>query len=440
MPSPDPEPRESGLIRAIGTPGLTASIINTTVGAGIFVLPATVAGALGPAAPIAFVLCAIAMGLIVTCFALAGSRVSLSGGLYSYVEVAFGPYVGFLAGVLFFITITLGAASVGAAFAGAIAFAFPALGSGFNRTALLLCVFALFASVNILGVRSGTRLMGTLTIIKLVPLLIFVAVGAFFVRPELIALPVWPGGNAVGQSVLLLIFAFSGIEIALAPSGEIKNPARTVPRAIFSALLVTTTLYIAIQLVAQGVLGPDLANFTGAPLAEGATRFLGNFGRSLMLIGGAISALGFISGDILASPRIIYAFSRDGFLPRLFGRVHPRFRTPYVAIITYTLIGLIGAASSTFEQLAVLSNIALLMLYLFCSAATWELIRRDVRQEGEPFRFRGQKAVPIMAAIVIGWILWHATWREFAAASVVFVLTTLLYFIRQIATGRRAAA
>src|SRR5216117_3948417 len=109
------------LVRGIGIPALTANIVSSTIGAGIFVIPATVARGLGPAAPLAFVCCAVAMVLFVTCFAIAGSRVSLTGGLYAYVEVAFGRYVGFLAGVLYFLTailaisgiVTLIAASVG---------------------------------------------------------------------------------------------------------------------------------------------------------------------------------------------------------------------------------------------------------------------------------------------------------------------------------------
>ncbi len=427
-----PPPRaDEQLVRAIGVPGLAANIINATIGAGIFVLPATMAAALGSAAPLAFVLCAVAMGLIVTCFALAGSRVSLSGGLYAYVEVAFGPYVGFLAGILSFITFALGAASVGAAFAGAAAFAFPAVGSGINRALLLLAVFVAFAGVNILGIRSGTRLMATLTVAKLVPLLFFVLCGIFAIDWHRALPKSWPPSASMGQSVLLLIFAFSGIEIALVPSGEVRNPARTVPRAIFSAMAVTTVLYIAIQLVAQGLLGSELAKFTDAPLAEAATRRAGNIGRFIMLAGGAISALGFISGDIMSSPRMIYAFSRDGFLPKLFGRVHPNFRTPHVAIVTYAAIGLMGAMSSTFERLAVLSNIALLLLYLFCAAATWQLIRHDVQRDGKPLRLPGEKVVPLLAALVIGWILWHASWREFVAAGVVLAGASVLYLIRK---------
>src|SRR5712691_13365226 len=111
---------EAGLVRAIGARQLTASVINVTIGAGIFVLPAAAAAGLGPAAPVAYVVCAVLMALIVCCFAAAGSRVSLTGGLYAYVEVAFGPFVGFLAGVLYVLSASFAAASVASAFAGSL--------------------------------------------------------------------------------------------------------------------------------------------------------------------------------------------------------------------------------------------------------------------------------------------------------------------------------
>src|SRR6266704_1028799 len=176
------------LVRGIGIPALTANIVSSTIGAGIFVIPATVAAGLGPAAPLAFICCAIAM-------------------------------------VLF---------------------------------------------INIRGVREGAGAVTTITIAKLLPLLLFVCAGIFFIHPANLTWIALPGSKALGDSVILLIFAFVGIEVALIPSGEVKNPSRTVPRAAYLALLITTSIYILIQLVAQGTLGVDLANHKDAPLAEAA--------------------------------------------------------------------------------------------------------------------------------------------------------------------------
>src|SRR5213080_1281033 len=279
-------------VRGIVIPALTANIVSSTIGAGIFVIPATVAAGLGPAAPLAFICCAIAMVLFVTCFAIAGSRVSLTGGLYAYVEVAFGKYLGFLAGMLYFLTALGAVAGVVNVLANSIALVIPFLGGPLMRVVVMLTVYGVLVFINIRGVREGAGAVTTITVAKLLPLLLFIGVGIFFINPQNLSWPGWPGSKALGDSVILLIFAFVGIEVALIPSGEVKNPARTVPRAIYTALAITTTLYILIQLVAQGSLGPRLAESSVAPLADTAATFLGHAGRVLLLAGATISGFG----------------------------------------------------------------------------------------------------------------------------------------------------
>ncbi len=173
----------------------------------------------------------------------------------------------------------------------------------------LAVVFATFAWVNVRGVAMGTRLIEAITVTKLLPLLLLTAVGLLWVKPEHLALE-WAAPDRIGTASITLIFAFVGIEIALVPSGEMREPARTVPRAVFLALGLTTLLYLLLQLVAHAVLGPALASFADAPLAEVASRTLGPLGKTLVLVGGGISMLGFLSGDALGSPRSLYAFAR----------------------------------------------------------------------------------------------------------------------------------
>jgi len=418
------------LIRAIGVPGLTANIVNSTIGAGIFVLPALVAKGLGSAAPLAFVCCAVAMVLFVTCFAIAGSRVSLTGGLYAYVEVAFGRYVGFLAGVLYGITALGAVAGVVNVLVNSIAVIAPFLGVGVMRVIVMIAVYGLLVEINVRGVRGGAGAVTVVTLAKLLPLLLFICAGIFFIHPVNLTWSAWPSSKAVGDNVILLIFAFVGIEVALIPSGEVKNPARTVPRSAYLALVVTTIIYITIQLVAQGTLGSDLANYKDAPLAEAAAKFLGNIGRTILIAGATISAFGFVTSDILSSPRMIFAFGRDGALPAFFAHVHPRYRSPDVAIITYAVLAFSLSVTGTFEQLAVLSNVAVLLMYLLCCAGCWFLVQRDVRTEGQPFNFPGMKIVPALAIIAIIWILSHATVREFAVNGILLALASVVYLIR----------
>jgi amino acid transporter len=424
--------QEEKLIRALGVPTLTASIVNATIGAGIFVLPAVVAAGLGAAAPIAFVICAVVMALVVTSFAIAGSRVSLTGGLYAYVEVAFGSYIGFLAGVLLWLTNVLAVAGVASAIVASVGVIFPVVQGAPGRFLVLVLIFAGLALINIRGVRAGAGTVTAMTIAKLLPLLLFIGVGVFFINPAALGWSVWPESDAIGKTVLLLIFAFMGIELALVPSGEVKNPSRTVPRSIFLALAITTALYVAIQLVAQGVLGAELSKFVDAPLAEAASRFLGNAGRTILLVGAVISAFGYVSGDILGSPRTLYAFGRNGILPAKMAAVHPRFRTPHIAIIVHAIIACALSVSSTFQYLAILSNIAALLLYLFCCSAAFELIRRNVISDGTAFSFPGDKVVPFLAVAIVLWILWHATLAEFGVAGIVLVVASGWYALRKV--------
>lgn len=418
------------LVRGIGIPALTANIISSTIGAGIFVLPASMARGLGPAAPLAFVCCALAMVLFVTCFAIAGSRVSLTGGLYAYVEVAFGRYVGFLAGVLYGITALGAVAGVVNVLVNSIALAVPYLGHPALRIVVMLVVYGSLVLINIRGVREGAGAVTVITFAKLLPLLLFIGAGIFFINPANLGWPIWPGSKSLGDAVILLIFAFVGIEVALIPSGEVRNPSRTVPRSAYLALVITTIIYIMIQLVAQGTLGADLANYKDAPLAEAAAKFLGNIGRTVLLVGATISAFGFVTSDILSSPRMVFAFGRDGVLPAWFAHVHPRYRSPDVAIITYAMLAFALSISGTFEQLAVLSNVAVLLMYLLCCAACWFLVRRGVRADGQPFSFFGMQIVPGLAIVAIIWILAHATAWEFEVNGILLAIASMLYFAR----------
>jgi len=422
---------ESQLVRAIGVRQLTASIVNVTVGAGIFVLPAAVAMNLGAAAPAAYLVCAVAMALIVTSFALAGSRVSLTGGIYVYVEVAFGPFVGVLAGMLQWLVLWLTAAGLTSAFADQVGLLVPGVAAGTGRLAVILATLALLAFVNLRGVKPGAWLVEGITVAKLLPLALLIGVGVFAIQPAHLAWPGWPAGEALGSTVLLLIFAFAGIEVALVPSGEVREPERTVPRAIYLALGVTTLLYLAIQAVAQGVLGDELRQEASAPLAAAAGKLLGDGGRLLVLLGGMVSMFGYLSGDMLASPRSIFAFGRDALLPRLFASVHPRFRTPHVAIATHAVLVAAVAATNTFTHLALLSNVGVLTLYFLGCAAALRFVSRPAAPGAAGLRLPGERIIPVAAMAVILWILAHATGRELMVLGATLAVATLLYALRR---------
>jgi amino acid transporter len=431
MLPPSAEASERGLVRAIGVRGLTAAIVNVTIGAGIFVLPAIVARDLDTAAPLAYLACAVAMTLVVASFAAAGSRVSLTGGLYAYVEVAFGPLVGVLTGVLIWLASLLAAASVASALATSIGLVLPGAGAGPGKALLLAGVYGAFAAINVRGVRLGTRVVELVTVLKLLPLVLLVVVGLTWVQLSDFVIRMAPPAE-IGAASITLIFAFVGIEIALVPSGEIREPARTVPRAVFLAMGIATLLYLLLQLVTHATLGDRLAQFDEAPLAEAASRVLGPWGYTLMLVGGAVSMLGFLSGDSLGTSRSLFAFARDGLLPAALARVHGRYHTPAAAIVTHAVLVWATASLGTFGPLALLSNVALLVCYFLCCAAAIELSRRDVRSGGAPFQMPGGPAVPLAACLVIVWLLSHASRREFAVTGMTVAVAALLYWLRSL--------
>ena len=420
---------DSQLVRAIGLRELTASIINVTIASSIFIMPATVAAGLGAAAPIAYLVCAVLMALIALCFAAAGSRVSLTGGLYAYIEVAFGGYAGYLGGFLYWATACLSVASVATAFVGAVGVFWPVLNQGVLRALLLVALFAALAVVNIRGIKPGIRLVETITAAKLIPLLVLVGIGMWSLNPDFLRASM-PTVSQVGQVAIVLIFAFVGVEVALTPSGEIRDPSRTVPRAILTALAVATLVYLAVQIVAQGVLGPELPKYTEAPLAETAGRLLGNAGRVFLLAGGTVSIFGYIAGDMLGTPRALLALARNGVLPQRIATVHPRYHTPAVAIVVYAVIVSALAISSTFERLVIMANVSALLLYLLCVGASYELQRRDVRMAGEPFTLPGGAAVQLLAAFGIVWLLMQATAREWGVLAAVVAAASVYYFIK----------
>jgi basic amino acid/polyamine antiporter, APA family len=354
----------------------------------------------------------------VLCMADAGRRVSLTGGPYAYVSTAFGSYAGFISGVLLLMLGTFAHAAVSTVFASSVGLLVPALAGRGAQVGLLVVTFALWVLVNLRGVTLGVRLNTIATAAKLLPLLLVAIGGAFFVRAEHLQVAAMPPAADVARTSLLLIFAFAGIEVALVPSGEVRDSARTVPRAIALAMVGITLLYITLQMVAQGILGDALARATTAPLADAAGASLGAWARAVLLAGAAISTFGYLGGMTLSMPRMLFALARDGFLPRALATVDPVHRSPRAAIVVQSLLTLVLAISGTFEKLAVLANVSALALYFGCALAAWR------------FRTNAIGAiVPWLACGVILWLLTGLTRDEWLAFGACLALATILYLV-----------
>lgn len=418
--------RDQGLRRGIGFIGLTAAIINVVVGAGIFSLPAGMAQAAGPYALLAYLVCALAMGAVVLCCAEAGSRVPTSGGIYGYVEAAFGPLPGFVAGVLLWLSCVLACGGIAAALASALGSLAPALQGPGPRAALIAGSIGVLIWINCLGVRTASRLISAATAIKLIPLAIFVGVGVFFIDPSRLGRGAAPGIDGVGRAVILSLFAFQGMETVLGANGEVDRPAKTLPRALIASMAFVALLYIAIQLVSEGLLGSALAT-SKEPLADALSQVNPALGL-LILLGAILSRFAWIGSDLLGAPRVLFAFARDGFLPSVLGRVSEKGRVPVAAIITHGLLAIALGITGTFEQLAVLSVLFTCLLYVGGCAAAWRLSRRDVALLGAPLRLGGLGLWVVIGMGSMGAVIALGQPLEIAGLAAAVMLSCLLYF------------
>jgi amino acid transporter len=431
-PAPDRHDAELSLERAIGPWALGANAFNLTVGIGIFALPAAVAAILGPAAVLAYLVCGALILLVLTCFVELGTRVTRSGGAVTYIEEAFGPLAGFVAWGVFSVAYgAAGDAAVAHLLLDAVAVGVPAFAGGAPRALALVLLFGGLAAINVRGVRQGARLAVVTTVGKLVPLLLLATVGLVAVRWTNLAWSGWPTAAQLGSATLVLFFAFGGVESALTPSGEIRDPARTVPRGIFGAAGAIVLLYVLLQFVAQGVLGSELAQGTSTPLAEVAERLVGTAGHRLILVATAVSAFGLLAADLMCTPRAFLAASESGSLPAALSRVHPRFHTPWVAILVYAGLILVFSLSGGFKALAVVSSMALLLTYLaVCLAALRLRLTRPAVPGG--FRTPGGPTAALLASAVVLWVLAQSTRREAVSMAAIVAVCALYYSLHHL--------
>ncbi|MBI3447408.1 MAG: amino acid permease [Acidobacteria bacterium] len=425
--------KDEGLLRVVGPIGLAAGIVNSVIAAGIFTLPSALARDLGSAAPVAYLAAAGIMACVTISFARAGKLVAQSGGCYAYADAAFGPFTGYLTGIVLWLSNILSSAGISAGLLDIAALPFPALARPLARGAVIVLLYALFAAINLKGVRAGSRVATVAAALKLGALAVFVLLGASLVDPANLAWGAAPAISSVGRGVILAIFALSGMEIALGASGEVRDPAVTIPRALGIAIPAIVLVYLAIQIVAQGILGPDLAA-SSAPLADALGRVSGS-GRSFIVGAAIVSMGGWLASDLLGSSRVLFAFGRAGMLPRALGAVHPGTRVPHVAVTSHAIIACLLALSGTFETLIILSSVATIFLYISCSAASIRLDRR-AGVARSPLRGTLRDAVPAAAIAALAGVLFTTTPAEILAISATLLAAAILYGL---APGLRAS-
>lgn len=418
------EPARPRLVRAIGLFSLTAMAVNGMVGAGIFVLPAQVAGILGPAALSAYVIAGLAVALIVLCFAEVGTLFERSGGPYLYARAAFGDWVGFEMGWMLLISRLTAVGAISNAFASYLGFFWPPAANGAGRVLVITASVGLLGAVNYFGVRYGVWVSNLFTVSKLLPLTVFVIAGLFWLNGQ--AGRVWalPPLAGLQQAALLLIFAFGGFEFAVVPGEEVINLKKNLPIALLTGITLVAVLYVLIQFVAEGAL-PGLASST-TPLADSSVRFLGPLGGVLLSAGAVLSTTGTNSGTMLMGPRIIFAMAEGGQLPSIFARVHPSYRTPHVAVVVATLMGWICAMSAEFAALAAISAIARLLSYMATCAAV-PVLRRKMPEAHRGFTVPGGAIIPVTALVLSAWLLLGSTRTQVSISAAALLVGAVIY-------------
>jgi basic amino acid/polyamine antiporter, APA family len=434
MPPSTTRTAAPSLRRELGRWDLTAIGVNQVIGGAVFALPASLAAPSGAWSPLLAVAVGVASLLIAVTFAELGSRFAATGGPYLYTRAAFGRFAGFEVGWMMWFTRVASWAAVINVFVASVGFYWPALTAGAPRAAMLAGIVAALAIVNVIGIRQSAIVLNTLTIGKVTPLAIFIAAGLPAVVWDRLAPGAAPDVASLSRSALLLIYAFGGYEVIPVPAGEAKDPRRGVPFALVMTIVFVTIILALAQIVCLGTL-PGLAS-SKTPLADAASVFLGAGGAALITAGAVLSTLGNNMGQALSGSRNLFAFAEQHDVPRLFAYIHPRFRTPAVAIVATAAVSLVLALSGTFASMAAVSAISRLVVYVATCAAALQLRRRqfDGAVPRATFVVPFGPTIPVSAIVIALAILAGATSLQLTAGAAALAAGAVLFLIATLGT------
>lgn len=406
MPGPlTPVEIDKQLVRAIGRWSLTALVVNSVIGSGVFGLPSTVAGLIGDFSPVAVLVAGAGMAVIFACFAEVASRFHQAGGPYIYARAAFGRGMGIQMAWMLCLGQVAAPAANANLFVIYLAQFWPHATDRWPRALILTALVGLLTVINVRGVRGGTHVSNFFTAAKLVPLFAVIGMGLFVLASHrgmpIVVLPATVSAQEWMKAALLLVFAYGGFETALAPMSEAKNPTRDAPFALFSALAACTIIYALIQFVVVGVL-PNAAH-SDRPLADVAQVAIGSLGAGLVAVGALISFYGYLSAKILGMPRVTFALAEQGDFPQAFASIHSRFHTPYVSIVFFAALVWAFALSGEFKWNVTLSAVARLVYYGVCCASLPVLRRKHA--DGAGFRLPWGTAFAALGVIMCAVLL-----------------------------------
>jgi APA family basic amino acid/polyamine antiporter len=426
------EPKRN-LVRAIGRWSLAALMVNTMIGASIFGLPSLIAARLGRLSPAAYLVAGAGVAFIAACLAEVASQFREAGGPYLYARAAFGQFVAIQVGWLTWLTRIAASSAVANLFVSYLSEFFPAVNNIVTRAAVLTVLIAFLAAVNYRGVSSGNRLSNFFTITKLFLLLLFIGGGitALLLHPAIRVTPARVAATASDwfEAVILMVYAFGGFEAALIVTGEARNPRKDAPVALLAALVTTTLLYISVQYVVIHTL--PSAGSSIKPAVDSARYFLGPAGATLVAAGTLVAVYGYLSANMLHTPRLTYAMGESGDFPKFFAAIHPRFHTPHISIVIFAVIILLFSIGGNFEWNATLSAVSRLFIYGSVAAALPAL--RKKRPHADAFRLPAGMLFAGVALLFTGVLVTRMHRREL----VVMAITSALALVNWLWARRR---
>jgi amino acid transporter len=418
---------EEKLPRNLGLWGIWMLVVNGLIGAGIFGLPSGAAALAGEYSVLVYAFCALLILPIILCFAELGSYFRGTGGPIRYGTLAFGPFVGFQGGWLYYLARLISFSANTVLLTDSIAYFIAGAGTGSGRIISLAVICVGLSVINVLGSIESIRSMTLFTVIKFAVLILLPLGGFILLGAEVIPSfesPI-PASEDLGAAALLLIYAFVGFEGAVVPAGEAKRPERDMPLGLLLGLAVVAVLYMVIQLVSQAAV-PDLAN-SKTPLLDVSATLFGPVGAIVLMVGVAASVLANLVSSMFSATRVTYALSLEKSLPRWFGEVHSRYLTPANSVVFFGVAAFLLAAFGSFKVLAAMTVLSRLFLYGMSCAAIPKL-RPQFRGEGR-FILKGGYLIPVLGIGACLWLMLQVSSQSIWMTAIFVGIGTFLYWV-----------
>ena len=418
---------ESLLRREIGRIGVATIAMNGVVGSGIFALPAVAVAQAGYFSPWLFVLCGILILSVALSLARAASFFETTGGPVAYTTHAFGRFVGFQTGLLIYVSRVAAIAASATLIVSYAAAIWSPLESGVAKVAAIVGYISLATALNAAGVRAGMAGVYVISVLKLAPLLLLILVGVPSVEWELVAGAEVLAPGPLGETMLILMYAFIGFEFSLISAGETRDARAAIPRTLVTTVVAIALAYALIQLVVVSV-APDLGAKSEAPLVEIARRLMGDWGALVLGLGVVFSIGGGSLTSLLTAPRLTFALSQQGSLPAWFGKVNEKSRVPVNSILFCGILSIALAVDQHFVWLVALSTFVRLVTYVLCIASL-PVIERTIPSEAGQFRLPGGLAIPAVGFLLTIWLMTHSTAEHFMIAALIVAVGTVVFWL-----------